>query len=554
MHTLTVVLHHVKHLLPFSKMYHSIVYGILSTLWCITKAQQFEMAGRSGVPVMHAALLTNGKVVFLDKLEDYTESRLSNGRYAYSTEYDPKTQTVQPLSLVTNAFCCGGSFLADGTLMTMGGNGPLTWLDDSITDSFAALRYLFPNENSQGWIEYPGTTLSSNRWYATVQTLSDGTIFVASGSLNGMNIYDHANNNPTYEMLDQWGKPSTGSINMNILVDNQPYWMYPFLHLLKDGSLFIFTDKASQLFDVHNNRPMRELPALPGLHRTYPNTGSSVMLPLRAKNNYEPEIMICGGGERDAEDAATDSTCGRISPMSDKASWTMTEMPGGGRIMVEGVLLLDGTILWINGARRGCQGFGTASEPALDALIYNPQENLWHMAGHTEIPRLYHSVALMLLDGSILVAGSNPNEMPILEKDIGPGDSKRQFPTEFRVERWTPSYVSGDNAKRRPTYVEISENTLIIGKTVAKISFKSLRKPQDVIVWLYHGGFVTHALHMGQVMIELEHLNFERIKMSERYEMSVMIANIKIAPGPYVLYVVVDGVPSTGQFVSVQLG
>lgn len=47
---------------------------------------------------MHAGLLPNGKVVFLDKVENYTQVKLPNGRYAYSAEYDPNTRAVAPLA------------------------------------------------------------------------------------------------------------------------------------------------------------------------------------------------------------------------------------------------------------------------------------------------------------------------------------------------------------------------------------------------------------------------------------------------------------------------
>lgn len=56
------------------------------------------MIGQSGVPVMHAALMQNGRALFLDKVEDYTQLRLPNGRFAYSSEYDPATNQVVPLS------------------------------------------------------------------------------------------------------------------------------------------------------------------------------------------------------------------------------------------------------------------------------------------------------------------------------------------------------------------------------------------------------------------------------------------------------------------------
>lgn len=47
---------------------------------------------------MHAGLLQNGRVVFLDKVEDYSQIKLPNGQFAYSAEYDPATNKVVGLS------------------------------------------------------------------------------------------------------------------------------------------------------------------------------------------------------------------------------------------------------------------------------------------------------------------------------------------------------------------------------------------------------------------------------------------------------------------------
>jgi hypothetical protein len=82
------------------------------------------LSASSGVPAMHAAAMLDGKIVFLDKIENYTQLRLPNGQLAYSSIYDPELQTTpKPLAYKTNAFCCGGSFLTDGRLVTVGGNG-----------------------------------------------------------------------------------------------------------------------------------------------------------------------------------------------------------------------------------------------------------------------------------------------------------------------------------------------------------------------------------------------------------------------------------------------
>ena len=42
--------------------------------------------------------MPNGRVVFLDKVEAFTQLKLPNGQYAYSAEYDPETNRVVGLS------------------------------------------------------------------------------------------------------------------------------------------------------------------------------------------------------------------------------------------------------------------------------------------------------------------------------------------------------------------------------------------------------------------------------------------------------------------------
>ena len=192
---------------------------------------------------MHAALLPNGNVVFLDKVEDYTQVKLANGYYAYSSEYDPIANQVVPLSYKTNAFCAGGAFLANGTLLSVGGNAPLTWLDPTVSDGFQGLRYLTRSAtdaslDGDSWVE-PGNQLNTKRWYPSVQTLPDGRIFVASGSLNGLNPTVLANNNPTYEILDANGVTSGQSITMELLVKAQPYYMYAHLLASRPQSILI---------------------------------------------------------------------------------------------------------------------------------------------------------------------------------------------------------------------------------------------------------------------------------------------------------------------------
>ena len=183
---------------------------------------------------MHAGLLPNGRFFVLDKVENYTQIKLSNGQYAYSTEYDPATNTYVPLSYVNNAFCAGGSYLADGRVVSLGGNAPLPDIDPTVGNGFDAIRYLSRSSSDasldgQGWSE-PGNKLASKRWYPSAQTLPDGTVFVASGSLNGLDPTVFANNNPTWELLDSQGVSNGVSVPMDILAKNQPYYVSVYSH------------------------------------------------------------------------------------------------------------------------------------------------------------------------------------------------------------------------------------------------------------------------------------------------------------------------------------
>jgi len=504
---------------------------------------------------MHAGLMPNGRVIFLDKVENYTQLNLTDGQYAYSSEYDPATNKAVPLAYKTNAFCSGGAFLPDGRWLSLGGNAPLSFIDPTVGDGFTGIRYINRSRtdaslNGQDWSE-PGNKLSSARWYASAQTMPDGSIFVASGSLNGLDPTVPANNNPTWELLNNQGISNGVAINMTILVKNQPYYMYPFMHLMKDGNLFVFVSKSAESFNVGTNTTETAYPDLPGDYRTYPNTGGSVLLPLSSANNWNPDIIICGGGAYQDITSPTDPSCGRIQPLSANPQWEMDSMPEG-RGMVEGTILPDGTIIWVNGCNMGSQGFGIAKDPTYEVLIYDPTQALgsrWSTGPSSQIARLYHSVALLLLDGTLMIAGSNPVQQPVLTPVPNQVPSE-DYVTEFRVENYVPPYLSGANANKRPTKVVLSSKNLKVGGKFT-VSFTAPSGNKAVKVSLYHGGFVTHSVHMNHRMAFLDTTGYKAGSTSQKLTVTMPPNNNVAPPGPYVVYVTVDGVPAIGQFVSV---
>jgi len=84
------------------------------------------------------------------------------------------------------------------------------------------------------------------------------------------------------------------------------------------------------------------------------------------------------------------------------------------RIEMNAVILPNGKVLALGGSYND-EDSTTAS---LNADLYDPATNTFSSAGANVYPRLYHSVALLLPDATVWIAGSNPNEVGIYEKHM----------------------------------------------------------------------------------------------------------------------------------------
>jgi hypothetical protein len=87
----------------------------------------------------------------------------------------------------------------------------------------------------------------------------------------------------------------------------------------------------------------------------------------------------------------------------------------------------------------GSAGFANAREPNFTPVVYNPAlpfgSRMMELSP-TNIARLYHSEASLMLDGSVIVSGSDPQDP--------------DFPQEYRHERFSPPYLL--TAQLRPGY------------------------------------------------------------------------------------------------------
>ncbi|KAG6886847.1 hypothetical protein C0992_002027 [Termitomyces sp. T32_za158] len=228
------------------------------------------------------------------------------------------------------------------------------------------------------------------------------------------------------------------------------------------------------------------------------------------------------------------------------------------------------TMLVVNGGLNGTAGYATetgqtalygdmpfgmslASGPVGTPAIYNPNApkgQRWSNTGFdtSSIARLYHSSAILLPDASVLIAGSNPNV------DV---NTSTFFPTEYRAEIFYPPYFS---APTRPAPSgmpkTISYGGAYFDLTIPKSSYTGTANAAaaNTTVSLVRGGFTTHAMNMGQRYVQLN--NTFTVNNDGSITLHVAQApnpNV-LQPGPALLFVTINGIPSNGTMVIVGSG
>ncbi|KAF9978643.1 hypothetical protein BGZ73_001296 [Actinomortierella ambigua] len=501
----------------------------------------FKVVGDTGVAAQHIALVNPTKMLIIDKAEA-NPAKLPSGKSAYNVEYDLTTNKYRVLEVKTNTFCSGGGFLPNGTLISAGG-AEARHASSFLTDTgFQSLRMWNPcTDESCQWIENPGDqqwSMTSNRWYVSITTLPDGRLFVLGGSNESLAINRQATNNPTYEL---YPKPADYKpVHMQFMVDSMPNNLYPDVYPLPDGNLFIFANNKSMIFNLERNEVVKHLPDIPGGPRSYPLTGTVVLLPLDPAKNYAHEVLVCGGTERMSTSSAALDTCGRINLSDKDPQWEMDKMPTG-RLMSDGVIMADGKIMILNGCQQGYAGFVRGKNPILTPLVYDPAAPLGQRFTEwtpSNIPRMYHSVAMLLPDASIFVAGSNQNSEVRMENV--------EFPTEYRVENFTPPYLSTDLA--RPEITTAFPGTIKYDqKLEVTIDVKDTSKyTPELVFWLGRRGFVTHSTHMSQRMTKLVATKVREDGTKLTYSVAMPPNANLMPPGPHYFHVTNNDVPSMG--------
>ncbi|WVZ56321.1 hypothetical protein U9M48_006869 [Paspalum notatum var. saurae] len=541
---------------------------------------RWDLLQRSiGVSAMHMQLLHNDRVIIFDRT-DFGQSNLSlpDGRCrvnprervlpsgdctAHSAEYDVAANAVRPLFVFTDTWCSSGTVAPDGTLVQTGG-----WNDGIRNARTMPACAGASNASSCDWSEKQDA-LAANRWYATNQILPDGRAFVVGGRRQfSYEFYPKA--------AAEQQATSSAVIQMPFLVqtrDPEENNLYPFVHLNIDGNLFIFANNRAILLDYRSNKIVRTYPVLGGGEpRNYPSSGSSVLLPLKP-NPTEAEVLVCGGAPAGSYNATKGgsgtfvpalTTCGRIKITDAQPAWVIETMPSP-RVMGDMILLPNGAeVAIINGAADGTAGWESARTPAYAPVLYRPDHapgDRFETQDATGVARLYHSSAVLLRDGRLLVGGSNPHTYYNF--------SNVQFPTDLSLEAFSPEYLDPSNDPLRPKILRPSPTgaatSAAYGATVT-LQFSvpaSARRRRggaagllgEVSVTMVAPSFTTHSFAMNQRLLFLEVTKTAAVRgHAGTYNVSVtMPATAVLAPPGYYMVFVVNGhIPSEGIWVHIQ--
>jgi hypothetical protein len=157
------------------------------------------------------------------------------------------------------------------------------------------------------------------------------------------------------------------------------------------------------------------------------------------------------------------------------------------------------------------------------AEVYHPRTGTWHGAAASRVDRLYHSVALLVPDGKVVTAGSNPQRKE----------------EELRIEVFWPPYLfAGPRPEVEPETVELHYGGTLSARVADAIDLReaSLLRP----------GATTHSCDVEQRLVDLP----LRPTSGTTVDLDVPASPGLAPPGWYQLVVVsTAGVPSEGVWV-----
>jgi Domain of unknown function (DUF1929)/Fibronectin type III domain len=440
---------------------------------------------------VHSVLMDNGQVLQWDGWQQPEPTQVWN----------PSSQTFTTQTAPDSIFCSGMAELPDGRVLVVGGYGGLSTGNIGIVDT----TIFDPTTDSWSRV----ANMHDPRWYPDLTELANGDYVAISG--NSTNAEAWADTPEVYDpTANTWtllSKVSTSQIHEE---------EYPFSYLVPNGDVFTIgpSEDLSFLLNVQN-QTWTQVGGSSGV-----TNGSSVM--------YRPGRVLYTGGTptQDSNSPAT-NTAAVIDLTAATPTWQRTSPMLDSRVYHTLTTLADGSVLAVGGEKTwGQTGNTEVSGGVLPSEIWNPNTQAWSPAAPIATTRGYHSTALLMPDGTVLVSGSghaNPG--------LAGQDSAQIYSPPYLFKGARPTITSAPAAT---TYGATIPLTTPDASSISAVNLVSL-------------GSDTHQSDMDQHFVPLTFT-----QGSGEVDVQLPSSSAVAPPGNYMLFIVnSNGVPSVAKFINV---
>jgi Domain of unknown function (DUF1929)/Bacterial Ig-like domain (group 1) len=461
---------------------------------------------------LHMSLLPSGNILAWGKT-DVPPDTMGMPR-VWDPAAGPPSTARMVMGVDTMLFCAGHTLMPDGRLMVSGGH-----LKD---DRGIATTFFFSPDGTP----VRGANMAHGRWYPTVTVLADGRMLTMGGRDQDNLVVTTPE---IWESGDHWVElPGAGNLEI-------PYYPRNFVDP-KNGLIFYASERIdSRWFDVDGSSATgrgRWLSGPPHVYRFNRDYGSAVM--------YETgKILVVGGGGHtawptpDPKSASPTATAEIIDLNAATPRWQNTGSMASPRRHMNATILPDGQVLATGGTRGG--GFVNISTglAVKEAELWNPETGQWTTLAANRIMRVYHSVSLLLPDGTVL-HGSSGDAMA----------GTTPVPPERNHEIFSPPYLFRSLNGSRPT-ITSAPASVSYGQTFS-VATPNAAQITDVR-WIRLGS-VTHAFDASQRANTLTFtVNGGDVEVRAPGEAK------QAPPGHYLLFLLNrNGVPSVGRVVQIR--
>ena len=439
----------------------------------------------------HAVLMPDGRVMSYGT--DGTGRQ--TGYFIYDV-WDPKADLASshitlPNMTATDIFCSSQVVLPQGgNIFIAGGDN---WTGTATTNTGNRNTNLFSLGEST---LTRGNDLNRARWYSSTTALLNGEVYTQGGS-GGTDL-------PEVRGIDGQFRLLTGANTSSL------HFQYPRNFVAPDGRIFGF-DSTGRMYYV-NTAGAGSITLGAQLPSGVRSSSSSVAM-------FRPGRILQFGG---ASNQAVVIDINGATPVV-----TTTQPLSTRRDLVNAAMLPDGKVL----ATGGSTTYNTLTGVNNIAEIWDPTTGQWHSGASGQLARLYHSISLLLPDGSVLVGGGG-----------APGPLNNR-----NAEIYYPPYLFDATGARaaRPTLVAAPES-IDIGAT---LHLNVANTAGIARVTMIKSGSVTHSFNMEQRFVELTFQTHGSTISAQAPTRAV-----DAPPGYYLVFVIdAAGVPSEGKIVRVNV-